>query len=93
VTVLWDPAADTVESLAGHTGWVQSVAFGTGPDGRLLLASGGDDRVVRMWDPTSKECVAIVRRRSRVQSVAIIGTLLAIGDDEGVSVIGLRLDP
>jgi hypothetical protein len=29
------------------------VAFGTTADGRLLLASGGDDRTVRLWDPVS----------------------------------------
>ena len=39
------------EPLTGHTGWVSSVAFGTGPDGRLLLASGSDDGTVRLWDP------------------------------------------
>ena len=33
--------------MLGHTAWVQSAAFGTGGDGRPVLASGGDDRVAR----------------------------------------------
>jgi len=32
---------------------VNSVAFGAAADGRLLLASGGDDRTVRVWDPVA----------------------------------------
>ena len=92
--VLWDPVTSTpvAERLTGDTGWVHSVALGTSRDGRLLLASGGDDRAARLWDLTSKMCVAVIRRRSRVRSVAMIGPLLAIGDDEGVSVIEPRLD-
>ena len=32
---------------------VKSVAFGTGAGGRPLLASGGGDGTVRLWDPTT----------------------------------------
>ena len=65
-------------------GRVSSVAFGIGPDGRLLLASGSADGTVRLWDLATRACIATLQRRSRVRSIAAAGLALAIGDEEGI---------
>jgi WD40 repeat protein len=88
---MWNPARGSKfgPPLTGHTGRVNSVAFATDPNGRALLASGSDDHTMRLWDVATGSAVAVLRRRSSIYSVAATGTMLAIGDAEGVYVIEL----
>jgi WD40 repeat protein len=58
---IWDPTAgqQTRDPLTGHTGALVAVCTLPGtnasghPDGRTLLATGGGDGTVRVWDPTT----------------------------------------
>lgn len=55
---LWDLSAldgneGTDELSAGHSDEVESVSFGTLPDGTVILASASRDATVRVWDPAT----------------------------------------
>ena len=65
------------------------VAFVTDTGGRTIVAS-ADSVAVRLWDPATAARLSILSRRSPVYCVAGAGALLAIGDEEGISVIELN---
>jgi hypothetical protein len=68
--------------LAGHTGEVLALAFA--PDSRLL-ASGGDDQAIRLWEPsTGREPTLLRGYAGPVRSIAFSpsGRLLASGSSD-----------
>ncbi|MGH0141185.1 UNVERIFIED_CONTAM: hypothetical protein FKN15_072724 [Acipenser sinensis] len=52
---VWNPRRGTlIFLLEGHTGWVKSLSFSR--DG-ILLASAGENDMVRVWDMTKGTCL------------------------------------
>ncbi|MDD9972579.1 MAG: dockerin type I domain-containing protein [Candidatus Poribacteria bacterium] len=75
---LWNLQNDTVQTLRGHTGIVNSIAFS--PNGELL-ASVSDDRTIKLWNVHNQQNIATLREGTLFRSVAFSpnGQLLATG--------------
>ncbi len=86
-----EPLAVLERKLKGHTDWVRSVAVS--PDG-TWVASGSDDKTVKIWDLETGECRATLEgHQDQVRSVAITPDgkrILSGSDDDTVHVWDVR---
>jgi hypothetical protein len=94
-------------TLTGHGERVRSVALCTGAGRRALLASGGDDGTVRLWDPNTGDPVGQPLKRHWHTGLGWLGTvfsvafgtgaagnvLLASGGGDGTVCVGSRHRP
>ncbi|MCX4632872.1 caspase family protein [Streptomyces sp. NBC_01443] len=81
--LLYEPPRGRIRTAVG------ALTFSTTEDGHIVVLSAGE-AWLQVWDVTARTAPVALRRLSDVQAIAINGTTLAIGDDEGVSVLAFH---
>ena len=79
---MMDSKAQELLTLAGHSGYIRSIAFS--PDG-ARLASGGDTKNVQVWDTATGQLLLSMKQASHATAIAYNpnGKELAVGDVSG----------
>ena len=85
----WD-SSDCRGDGEACTGLGRCVRCGSGA--RALLATGGDDRTVRLWDLVDGRCVVTVPVHLAVMTITSVADSLAVGLDAGLLVIKFEAD-
>ena len=82
---VWDPVSggQVGPPLTGHTGWVRAVTGFSGPGGRLLLASGGADGSVRVWDPATWRQLHQLNLHESIYAMCRCNGDLVVGLEDG----------
>jgi WD40 repeat protein len=87
-----DPITRTVRhALTGHTSRVLVICAFVLID-TTYLASGSDDRTVRIWDPARDTPTLVIPTRDPVYSLAYADELLFIGTGAGLMAVRLNAD-
>jgi len=92
---LWNAeSGECLQVLEGHTGWVESVCFASSAGNAFrprpaidqpLLASGGSDQTIKVWDAITGECVQTLSGHSKwIHTIAFHpdGLHLASGSED-----------